>query len=124
MFSAMGDPFLSFSEAWSQRAERLGGHAGPSWAPVCAAVALAAFLASTILVMSGALFWPGAEVFQLIGNDQGVFGCIGLLACEDYCPKHLPLAEQIAYLRRRMTMVTLRRTPAQTPVKAAARHST
>lgn len=68
MFSAMGDPFLSFSEAWSQRAERLGGHAGPSWAPVCAAVALAAFLTSTALVMTGALLWPGAEVFQLIAS--------------------------------------------------------
>ena len=68
MFTAMGDPFLSFSEAWSQRADRLGRHAGPSWASVCAAVALAAFLASTVLVMSGALFWPGAEVFQLIAS--------------------------------------------------------
>ncbi len=40
--------------------------------------------------------------YALVGNDEGIFGCMSLLACEDYCPKQLPLAEQLAYLRRAM----------------------
>lgn len=43
-----------------------------------------------------------AEWFELVSNDEGVFGCIGLMACEDVCPKKLPLLEVYAYLRRRM----------------------
>lgn len=50
-----------------------------------------------------------ADFFEVVGTDEGVFGCIGLLACEDYCPKKLPLMTQIAYLRRRMTLAALRR---------------
>lgn len=38
----------------------------------------------------------------MVGNDQGVFGCMGLLACEDVCPKHLPLQEQLGMLRWKM----------------------
>ena len=41
-------------------------------------------------------------VFELIGDDQGVFGCMSLLACHDVCPKNLPLATQIAFMRRKM----------------------
>ena len=43
-----------------------------------------------------------AEFYALVGNESGVFGCMTLLGCEDYCPKNLPLATQIAFLRRRM----------------------
>ncbi|MCB1705534.1 MAG: fumarate reductase iron-sulfur subunit [Halioglobus sp.] len=43
-----------------------------------------------------------AEFYQLVGDETGVFGCMTLLGCEDYCPKDLPLATQIAFLRRRM----------------------
>jgi fumarate reductase iron-sulfur subunit len=43
-----------------------------------------------------------AEWYELIGDDDGVFGCMSLLACHDLCPKELPLATQIAYLRRAM----------------------
>ncbi len=50
-----------------------------------------------------------AEVFEVIGSDDGVFGCIGLLACQDHCPKELPLATQMAYLRRRMARVSFRK---------------
>jgi fumarate reductase iron-sulfur subunit len=50
-----------------------------------------------------------ADFFEVVGTDEGVFGCIGLLACEDYCPKNLPLMTQIAYLRRKMTLAALRR---------------
>ncbi len=43
-----------------------------------------------------------AEFYELVGDDTGVFGCMTLLGCEDSCPKDLPLATQIAWLRRRM----------------------
>jgi len=49
-----------------------------------------------------------ADFFEVVGTDEGVFGCIGLLACEDYCPKKLPNMTQIAYLRRKMTLAALR----------------
>jgi fumarate reductase iron-sulfur subunit len=42
------------------------------------------------------------EFFELIGNDSGIFGCMTLLACEDHCPKNLPLQEKLAYMRRKM----------------------
>ena len=46
-----------------------------------------------------------ADFYQLVGDDSGVFGCMTLLGCEDMCPKELPLATQIAFLRRRMAAV-------------------
>lgn len=46
-----------------------------------------------------------ADYYQLVGDDSGVFGCMTLLGCEDMCPKQLPLATQIAFLRRRMASV-------------------
>src|SRR2546427_637513 len=45
------------------------------------------------------------DYFELIGDDDGVFGCMSLLACHDVCPKNLPLATQIAFLRRKMVAV-------------------
>ncbi|MEE4107946.1 MAG: fumarate reductase iron-sulfur subunit, partial [Halieaceae bacterium] len=42
------------------------------------------------------------DFYELIGDDDGVFGCMTLLACQDLCPKDLPLQTQIAFLRRRM----------------------
>ena len=45
------------------------------------------------------------DYFELIGDDDGVFGCMSLLACHDVCPKNLPLATQIAFLRRKMVSV-------------------
>ena len=42
------------------------------------------------------------DFYDLIGNDEGVFGCMALLGCNDYCPKDLPLQTQIAFLRRKM----------------------
>ncbi|MBG0777800.1 MAG: fumarate reductase iron-sulfur subunit [Desulfovibrionaceae bacterium] len=47
------------------------------------------------------------EYFELIGNDQGIFGCMGLLACEDVCPKRLPLQDQLGFLRRKMALSVL-----------------
>ena len=43
-----------------------------------------------------------SAMYELIGNDSGVFGCMTLLGCDDMCPKELPLATQIAFLRRKM----------------------
>ena len=42
------------------------------------------------------------DYYELIGDDDGVFGCMSLLACHDVCPKELPLETQIAFLRRKM----------------------
>ena len=42
------------------------------------------------------------DFYELVGNDDGVFGCMTLLGCHDVCPKALPLQTQIAFLRRKM----------------------
>jgi len=42
------------------------------------------------------------DFYALIGDDDGVFGCMSLLGCHDVCPKNLPLQTQIAFLRRKM----------------------
>jgi len=45
------------------------------------------------------------DFYELIGDDDGVFGCMSLLGCHDVCPKYLPLSTQIAFLRRKMAAV-------------------
>jgi fumarate reductase iron-sulfur subunit len=45
--------------------------------------------------------------WNVIGDDDGVFGCMSLLACHDVCPKQLPLSTQIAFLRRKMALIGL-----------------
>ena len=42
------------------------------------------------------------EWFELVSTDYGVFGCIGMMGCDDVCPKDLPLLEVFAYIRRKM----------------------
>ena len=42
------------------------------------------------------------DYYEIVGDDDGVFGCMSLLGCHDVCPKDLPLSSQIAFLRRRM----------------------
>ncbi len=42
------------------------------------------------------------DFYELIGDDDGVFGCMSLLGCHYVCPKQLPLQTQIAFLRRKM----------------------
>src|SRR5210317_1170876 len=49
------------------------------------------------------------EWFELVSNDQGVFGCIGMMACDDVCPKDLPLLEVFSYIRRKMSAVPLKK---------------
>ena len=48
------------------------------------------------------------DYYELIGDEDGVFGCMTLLGCEDVCPKELPLQSKIAYLRRKMVQVGLK----------------
>jgi fumarate reductase iron-sulfur subunit len=45
------------------------------------------------------------DFYELVGNDDGVFGCMSLLGCHDVCPKKLPLATQIAFVRRKMVAI-------------------
>ena len=45
------------------------------------------------------------DFYELVGDDDGIFGCMSLLACEDHCPKHLPLQNKIAYLRRKLVNI-------------------
>ena len=42
------------------------------------------------------------DFYELVGDDNGVFGCMSLLGCHDVCPKQLPLATQIAFVRKKM----------------------
>lgn len=46
-----------------------------------------------------------AEYYELIGDENGVFGCMSLLGCEDICPKELPLSTQLAFVRRKMAFI-------------------
>lgn len=48
------------------------------------------------------------DYYELVGNDNGVFGCMSLIACHDVCPKELPLQSKIAYLRRKMVSVGMK----------------
>lgn len=45
--------------------------------------------------------------FKVVSDENGVFGCVGLMGCHDVCPKGLPLLEQYAYLRRKMLSARL-----------------
>ncbi len=42
------------------------------------------------------------DFYEVVGDDNGVFGCMSLLGCHDVCPKQLPLATQLAFVRRKM----------------------
>ncbi|BDQ33367.1 fumarate reductase iron-sulfur subunit [Pseudodesulfovibrio portus] len=48
------------------------------------------------------------QYFEIIGTDNGIFGCMGLLACEDVCPKGLPLQNQLGFLRRKMGITAMK----------------
>lgn len=49
------------------------------------------------------------DYFEVIGDDEGIFGCMGLLGCEDVCPKGLPLQDQLGFLRRKMGLAAVKR---------------
>jgi fumarate reductase iron-sulfur subunit len=40
--------------------------------------------------------------FELVSTDEGVFGCIGMMACDDVCPKDIPLLDMLAFVRKRI----------------------
>lgn len=42
------------------------------------------------------------QYFDVIGSDEGAFGCMALMACDDNCPMQLPLQSQLAFVRRKM----------------------
>lgn len=48
------------------------------------------------------------DFYELVGDDNGVFGCMGLLACEDVCPKQLPLQDQLGIMRRMVSTESVR----------------
>ncbi len=48
-----------------------------------------------------------ADFFDVIGTDDGVFGCAGLMACEDVCPRGLRLQDTISFIRRTMAFSQL-----------------
>jgi len=49
------------------------------------------------------------QFFEVVGTEDGVFGCVGLMACEDNCPMELPLQMQLAFVRRKMALAGLGR---------------
>jgi fumarate reductase iron-sulfur subunit len=49
------------------------------------------------------------EWFELVSTDEGIFGCIGMMACDDVCPKELPLLEVFSYIRRKMSVVPFKK---------------
>ena len=48
------------------------------------------------------------DYYEMIGDEDGVFGCMTLLGCEDVCPKDLPLQSKIAYMRRMMIKASMK----------------
>ena len=50
-----------------------------------------------------------SDWYEVVSNAEGVFGCMGLMACHDVCPKELPLLEVYAYLRRKALASRFRR---------------
>jgi fumarate reductase iron-sulfur subunit len=51
-----------------------------------------------------------AEYFDVVGNEDGAFGCVGLMACADLCPKEIPLQDNLAFVRRKMAAAGLKLT--------------
>ena len=49
-----------------------------------------------------------AEYFDVVGSEEGTFGCVGLMACDDMCPMEIPLQENLAYVRRKMASAGLK----------------
>jgi len=48
------------------------------------------------------------DFYDLIGDDNGIFGCMGLLACEDMCPRGIPLQDRLGIMRRMVTVESVR----------------
>jgi len=48
------------------------------------------------------------QYYEVMGTDSGIFGCMGLLGCDDVCPKEIPLQKTLAMVRRKMAMTGLK----------------
>jgi fumarate reductase iron-sulfur subunit len=48
------------------------------------------------------------QYYEVMGTDQGIFGCMGLLGCDDICPKEIPLQKTLAMVRRKMALTGLK----------------
>jgi len=44
------------------------------------------------------------QYFDVVGKDEGAFGCVGLMACDDNCPMEIPLQQQLSFVRRKMAL--------------------
>jgi len=49
-----------------------------------------------------------ADYFEIVGNEEGAFGCVGIMACDDICPMDIPLQKMLAYVRRKMASAGLK----------------
>ncbi len=38
--------------------------------------------------------------FEMVSTDEGVFGCFGMMGCDDVCPKDIPLLDTFSFIRR------------------------
>jgi fumarate reductase iron-sulfur subunit len=47
------------------------------------------------------------QFFEVVGTDEGIFGCVGLMGCDWICPMEIPLQDQLAYVRRKMAQAAL-----------------
>ncbi|MBI2875896.1 MAG: fumarate reductase iron-sulfur subunit [Candidatus Tectomicrobia bacterium] len=47
------------------------------------------------------------QYFEVVGSEEGSFGCVGLMACDDNCPMEVPLQQQLAFVRRKMLLTGL-----------------
>ncbi|MEK7767170.1 MAG: fumarate reductase iron-sulfur subunit [bacterium] len=45
--------------------------------------------------------------FEIVATPDGIFGCLGLMACHDVCPKKLSLQETFGYMRRTLAKALL-----------------
>lgn len=48
------------------------------------------------------------QYYEVVGADEGAFGCMGLMACDDNCSMELPLQMQLAFVRRKMLSMGLK----------------
>jgi len=48
------------------------------------------------------------DFYDILGTEEGMFGCMSLLACDDFCPKEIPLMSQLATFRRKMVLASLK----------------
>jgi fumarate reductase iron-sulfur subunit len=48
------------------------------------------------------------QYYDVMGTDSGIFGCMGLLGCDDICPKEIPLQKTLAMVRRKMAVTGLK----------------